>query len=202
MERKLTISLFGATGKTGSRFLKKALNAGYRVKVLVRNKNKLAEKNESLFVLEGDILNPEDVNRAVEGADVVVSLFGHVKGSSKWLQTRGTKNIIDSMKKHGLDKIISLSGGGLPFHLDKPKIPDYLIRIIMKIAVPKVLNDAIEHAKVLERSGVKYIIVRGPVLTEEPERGSYRVGWVGVNAGTKIGRDDLADFIINQVEDD
>jgi hypothetical protein len=28
------------------------------------------------------------------------------------------------------------------------------------------------------------------------------VGWVGVNASTQIGRADLADFIVRQVEDD
>lgn len=41
-----------------------------------------------------------------------------------------------------------------------------------------------------------------PRLTEEPEKENYRVGWVGVNASTSIGRADLADFILKQVEED
>jgi hypothetical protein len=44
--------------------------------------------------------------------------------------------------------------------------------------------------------------VRGPRLTNDAELGSYRVGWVGVNASTKISRKDLADFILKQVDDD
>jgi hypothetical protein len=72
----------------------------------------------------------------------------------------------------------------------------------MKIAVPKVLNDAIAHAEVLQKSGQKWVIVRGPRLTNDARRGSYRVGWVGVNASTKISRADLADFILTQVEDE
>ncbi len=71
----------------------------------------------------------------------------------------------------------------------------------MKIAVPKVLNDAIKHAEVLRNSDRTWTIVRGPRLTHEAKRGDYRVGWVGVNAGTKIGRADLADFILRLVED-
>ena len=31
--------------------------------------------------------------------------------------------------------------------------------------------------------------------------GTYRVGWVGVNASTRIRRADLADFILTQVDD-
>ncbi|MGK7392090.1 MAG: NAD(P)H-binding protein [Candidatus Cyclobacteriaceae bacterium M2_1C_046] len=66
----------------------------------------------------------------------------------------------------------------------------------------KILNDAVQHAEELKKSGVNWIIVRGPRLTDEPKKGEYRVGWVGVNASTKIGRADLADFILKQVEDD
>ena len=194
------IALFGATGLTGSEFLKKALDKGYRVKVLVRNRERLTYKNENLHIIEGDILNSRDVEKAIEGTEVVVSLFGHVKGSPENLQTNGTKNIIEAMNKHGLQRIISLSGGGLPYEEDKPKLPDHLIRTIMKIFVPKILNDAIAHAEVLKNSGLEWTVIRGPRLTTEPEKGEYRVGWVGVNASTRIGRADLADFILKETE--
>jgi methylmalonyl-CoA mutase cobalamin-binding subunit len=133
----------------------------------------------------------------------VVSLFGQVKGSPEWLQTNGTKKIVEAMKKAGVEKIISLSGGGLPFpEKDKPKFADKIIRGLMKLAVPKILNDAIAHHKVLSESGLTWIIVRGPRLTNQRKKGQYREGWVGVNASTKISRADLADFILKQVEDE
>ena len=198
-----TIALFGATGKTGSLFLKIALRDSYAVRALVRNPEKLSTSHEALHVIGGDVLSAEDVDRAIEGADIVVSLFGHVKGSSEWLQTDGTRHITAAMKKHGVKRIISLSGGGLPFpEKDRPKFADKIIKGIMKIAVPKVLNDAVKHHEVLEESGVDWIIVRGPRLTNEERKGSYRIGWVGVNASPSIGRADLADFILTQVEDD
>ena len=196
-----TIALFGATGKTGKEFLNKALAAGYTIKALARNPDKLPPQLEKLQVIKGDVLNAKNVEETIEGTDIVISLFGHVKGSPEWLQTNGTKNIVDSMKKVGIERIISLSGGGLPFpEKDKPKFPDKMIRLIMKIAVPKILNDAVKHHEVLENSGLKWTIVRGPRLTEEPEKGTYRVGWVGINASTKIGRADLADFLLKQIE--
>jgi len=196
------IGLLGSTGQTGQKFLTAALAKGYEVKALVRNKAKLQLTNSALTIIEGDILNPADVDKVIENTDIVVSLFGHVKGSPEWLQTNGTKNILLSMQKFNVERVISLSGGGLPFpEKDKPTFADHLIRMIMKIAVPKILNDAIAHADVLKTSTKKWVIVRGPRLTNEERIGKYRVGWVGVNASTKISRSDLADFLLTQVED-
>ena len=200
---KPTIALLGATGMTVSLFLEKDLAQGYAEKALVSTPNKVATTHKHLDILQGDVLNLEAVEKLVEGTDLVVSLFGHVKGSPEWLQTNGTKNIVAAMKKYGVERLLSLSGGGLPFpEKDQPKFADKMIRWIMKVAVPKILNDAIEHHKVLEGSGLKWTIVRGPRLTNDPPKGSYRVGWVGVNASTKIARGDLADFILKQVEEE
>lgn len=195
-----TIALFGGSGQTGQAFLDKALEAGYSLRALARTPEKIPQESERLTVLQGDVLEEQDVRHTINGTDVAVSLFGHVKGSPKWLQSDGTYNILQAMQAEGIRKIISLSGGGLPFERDEPKLADKLIRSIMKIAVPKVLNDAVRHAEILRSSELDWVIVRGPRLTNEAERGDYRVGWVGVNASTSIGRKDLADFILQQVE--
>jgi putative NADH-flavin reductase len=129
-----TIALFGASGKTGTEFLKLALDKGYNIKALVRSPDKFKWKSPRLTVIQGDVLNARDVQKTVEGTDGVVSLFGHVKGSPELLQTNGTQNIIAAMKQEGIRKIISLSGGGLPFHEDKPKVPDHLIRLFFSLS--------------------------------------------------------------------
>lgn len=194
------IALFGGSGQTGQEFLDQALKEGYTIKALVRTPSKISQQSPNLEIIQGDVLNYQDVEKTVADTEMVVSLFGHVKGSPEWLQTHGTENIVKAMKKHGVERIISLSGGGLPFEKDQPKFPDKMIRLIMKVAVPKVLKDAERHAEVLEKSGLKWTIVRGPRLTNDPKKGEYRVGWVGVNASTKVGRADLADFILEEVE--
>ncbi len=197
------IALFGATGQTGKLFLEAALEKGYEIQVLVRDISKLNQKSDKLTVFQGDVLNVDDVAKIIKNCDLAVSLFGHVKNSPEWLQTNGTKNIIQAMKNFGVERIISLSGGGLPFlDKDEPKFIDKLIRNIMKIMVPKALNDAIEHHKILKESGLKWTIVRGPRLTNDAKINTYKVGWVGVNSGTKISRGDLADFIVTQIEDE
>ncbi|WP_375578675.1 SDR family oxidoreductase [Marivirga tractuosa] len=196
-----TIALFGGSGQTGKLVLEKALKEGYKVKALLRNPDKVDIRDSNLTVIQGDVLNASDVLIAVKDSEVVLSLFGHVKGSPEWLQTKGTDHIVEAMKQYGVEKIISLSGGGLPFpEMDKPKLADKMIRFIMKVAVPKILKDAILHAEILRKSNLNWMIVRGPRLTNDKPKGHYRVGWVGVNASTKISRADLADFIVKQIE--
>ena len=195
------IALFGATGRTGRRVLARALSAGFEVRALVRDPAKLGAPSSALTVIQGDVLDPEAVNQTVAGSDVVLSLFGHVKGSSPTVQADGTQLIVDAMRRHDTRRIVTLSGGGLPAPLDRPGPADRVIRFLLKTLSGHVLADAEQHLRVLEASGLEWTVVRGPRLTEKPGTGTHRVGWVGVDASTQISRDDLADFILGQVED-
>lgn len=195
------IALFGATGKTGHRVLTRALAAGCEVRALVRDPAKLVTTSPALTVIRGDVLDADAVDQAVAGSDAVLSLFGQVKGSPPTLQAEGNQLIVDAMGRHEVKRIVTLSGGGLSAPLDRPGPADRVIRFLLKTLSGHVLADAEQHLRVLEASGLEWTVVRGPRLTEKPGAGTYRVGWVGVDASTQISRDDLADFILTQVED-
>jgi putative NADH-flavin reductase len=197
-----TIALFGATGKTGRRVLDQALEQGLAVRALARDPAKIAVVRDRLTVIHGDVLDARSVDRVVEGADAVLSVFGHVKGSPDDVQADGTRLILDAMKHHGITRIVTLSGGGLRAEgKDQPKLPDRIIRGLLKLLSGKVLADAEAHLELLKQSGMEWTVVRGPRLTEEPGTGVYGVGWVGGDSTTKISRDDLAKFLITQIDD-
>ena len=197
-----TLALFGATGRTGRHVLAQALEVGHSVRALARRPEAL-DAHERLTVVAGDVRDRDAVRETVRGSDAVVSVFGQVKGSPPSLQTEGTQAIVDAMAEQGIRRIISLSGGGLPAEEhDQPKMPDRIIRWLLRRLSPAVLDDAIGHLAVLRASGLDWTVVRGPRLTDAPATGSYRVGWVGVNASTQIARADLARFILTQLDDD
>jgi len=195
------IALFGGSGKSGQAFLTQALAQGYTLKALARNPASIPQQSAQLQVIQGDVLDAAKVAEVVAGAEVVVSLFGHVKGSPAWVQTEGTKNTVAAMQQHGIKRLISLSGGGLRYpEKDQPKLIDKFIRTMMQIFVPQVLRDAEAHAEVLKDSPLDWVIVRGPRLTLGHQKGNYRVGWVGVDSGTQLSRADLAHFILQEIE--
>jgi len=72
---KKTILVTGATGNIGSYVIPQLLEAGTRVRALVRNVSKassLAEAGITLF--EGDFSNPEKVKRAVSDVDAILAI--------------------------------------------------------------------------------------------------------------------------------
>lgn len=197
-----TIAVFGGTGRTGRHVIEQALAAGHDVRALARSASSMTSRDARLTVIEGDVLDAAAVGRVIEGSAAVISVFGQVKGSPPTLQTDGTRTITEAMARHGVRRIVSLSGGGLPDPAhDQPKVADRIIRVLLKMLSPKVLDDARGHLRVLQESGLDWTVVRGPRLQDKPYTGTYRVGWVGVDSSTTVGRADLAEFILLQVED-
>jgi putative NADH-flavin reductase len=196
-----TIALFGGTGKTGRHVLEQAIAAGHTVRMLARSPEAVTAASDRLTIIPGDVLDATAVDRVIDGADVVVSVFGQVKGSPPTLQTDGTRNIVAAMKNRGQTRLITLSGGALPSEHDRPKFADNVFRVLIRLISPQVLADAAGHLEVLQASGLDWTVVRGPRLTDSPAAGAYRVGWAGVNTSTQIPRADLATFILTQLDD-
>lgn len=190
------IAVFGGTGRTGQHVLRKAVNQGYTIKALARNPQKAEFSHPNIEWIKGDVLDPKAVGDTIIETDGVVSVFGHAKGSPKDVQARGTDNIVKAMKRNNIQRIVSLSGGGLPHPKDEPGFADHLIRGIMRLTVPALIKDASAHAEVLEQSGLDWTIARGPRLTDENEKKDYVVTWVGKGRSTKLSRADLANFIL------
>jgi putative NADH-flavin reductase len=196
----MTIALFGGSGRTGMEFIPRALAAGHQLRVLARNPGKVTISDPLLTVIGGDVLNRDDVAKVIAGSDAVVSLLGQTKGGRKDVQTVGTGHIVVAMKKAKVDRIISMSGGGLPYEKDEPKLVDKLFRGVMGLFFKSVVKDATDHATVLRDSGLDWTIVRAPRLVEEPDRKDYKIGYVGTTGGSKISRGDVADFVLKVLE--
>ena len=62
------------------------------------------------------------------------------------------------------------------------------------------LEDKERQEEVIRRSSLDWTIVRPPRYTDEPEGGDYRVIADGGRVG-KIGRADLASFMLIQLDD-
>ena len=73
----MRLAVFGATGRTGKLLVEQALNAEYDVTAFVRPRSlgKLTIKHERLTVVQGDATDAAAVERAVNGADAVVSVM-------------------------------------------------------------------------------------------------------------------------------
>lgn len=62
----MNILILGATGRVGSHIVTYALQDGHYVTVLVRKPEKVQPIHTNLTIIEGNVLNQEDVARAVQ----------------------------------------------------------------------------------------------------------------------------------------
>lgn len=179
--------------------MRQALEGRHEVTAFVRDPARLGMDHPRLRIVSGDVMDAARVEEAVAGSEAVLSALGHTKASTKDIQTAGTENIVAAMKKHGVRRILSLTGAGVRDPKDQPKLSDKIIVFLLERLQGDVLRDAVVHAEVIKESGLDWIIVRGPMLTDGPHTGAYRVGYVGKNSGSKASRADVADFMLAQL---
>jgi putative NADH-flavin reductase len=198
----MTVAIFGATGRTGRHLVEQALGAGHAVRALARDPARLDTRHERLAVIEGDVTDAARAEETVAGADAVLVALGHTKTSPHDVQTLGTRNILDAMRKHGVRRIVSLTGAGVADPNDAPKLWNRAFSVLLGRLQPEVLADAERHAALIRASDLDWVIVRVPRLTDAPGTGAYRVGYVGKGTGPSIPRADVARFMLEQLTSD
>jgi uncharacterized protein YbjT (DUF2867 family) len=72
----MKLTIFGGTGGTGRLLIQQALAAGNQVVAFVRNPSKLGITHEHLTVVQGELADPALIERAVSGADAIISVLG------------------------------------------------------------------------------------------------------------------------------
>ena len=72
----MKITILGSTGFVGKVLIKKAIAAGYQVKTLARNPEKLEEIKDKIEIITGNVFESSSTEAAIEGAEVVISTIG------------------------------------------------------------------------------------------------------------------------------
>jgi len=122
MQTSPRILVTGPTGFIGKRLLYKLDEKGYRVRCMVRPPEELnlsvPLKNEP-EVVYGDLLDPDSIEKALDGIDIAYYLVHSMGGKSfremaKFEERDRTaaQNFVNAADKTGLDRIIYLGGLG------------------------------------------------------------------------------------------
>ncbi|MBI4017673.1 MAG: SDR family oxidoreductase [Candidatus Aenigmarchaeota archaeon] len=198
----MNIVLFGATGQTGMQVVEQALALGHEVKAFVRDPAKMTFKNSRLSIAHGDVTDAKAVDAAIKGSDAVISTLGPKPGSQPAL-AKGTENIVKSMKKHGVKRLVvqssyPMSGSpeGMEFLKELGMTPEQI-----EEARP-MIDDKVKQERAIEKSGLDWTIARPLILTNGARTGLYRVGeTLPIKNIDTISRADVADFLLKSLTD-
>ena len=196
----MKLAIFGSTGTIGLQIVRQALEHGHTVTVFVRDPSKLTTTHTNLKVIQGDVLDPASVEKAVVGQDAVLCALG--AGSKGTVRSAGTQNIVRAMEKAGVRRFICLSTLGVG---DSWGNLNFFWKYIMFSGLlRKAYADHVRQEDHVTDSNLDWTIVRSGAFTDGERTGEYRHGFPGTDKPSKleISRADVADFMLKQVTDD
>lgn len=112
----MRLVIFGAAGRTGQRLVEYALEAGHGVRAFARDPRKLAAHaaHPQLELFEGDARDSVLVERAINGADAVLSALGvdNFRDPGTFLHD-AMAHITRAMHVHDVKRVLAVAGAGI-----------------------------------------------------------------------------------------
>jgi len=192
----MKITVFGASGKTGILLVYQALEKGHSVVAFARHAASVHITHRNLRIVEGDILDYEKVKEAVEGQEVILSTLGVNIRKYNTVLSDGTANIIRAMKECGVVRFICMSSAGVLGN-DGGFI---FGKIIVPLMLRQVMADKKRQLEIIRSSGLEWVVIRPPFLTDSPKTGKYRIS-SGLPEYRSVPRNDVADFMLKLMTD-
>jgi putative NADH-flavin reductase len=199
----MKLTIFGATGKTGTQLVQQALAAGHDVTAVARNPAGLHLRHDHLRVLRGDVLDPASVEEAVRGQDAVVSCIGGSTGQKTvTLYSIGTSNMLHAMQTDGVRRFMCISANPLVVGNGDALLDRLVLKPIVRAIFKASYADLARMEEEVRRSGLDWTIMRPPRLTDRPPSGRYRIALDrNLPRGRFIARADLAGAMLRLLDD-
>jgi len=197
----MKILIFGASGATGRHLVKQALDQQHYVTAFVRDPAKLTIEHNNLKLVQGNVINYQEVENAINGHDAVLSALG-ANSPFRYDQVvvDGMENIIKAMQAAKVERLIYLSTAGVKA---SRRDAGFAIRFI----APKLLRTEIAgheaREKMIKQSYLKWTIIHAPALTNGEQKKEYQYGenLKATSFLVALSRADVADFMLKQLTD-
>src|ERR1700722_10988513 len=199
----MELTVFGATGATGTCFTEQALAAGHQVTAVVRDPARMSVPTRAgLRVVTADLMDPGAISGSVAGADAVLAAFGPRGTGPTTVLREGTRSVVEAMHKEGTRRLVSVSGS-IVSDEGEGTVMRYLVKPLARGTFMRHVNeDMIGAEEQIRESGLDWTIVRPPRLTNEPATGAYRTAIdQNLPRGLTVSRADLAAYLLAVISD-
>jgi putative NADH-flavin reductase len=199
----MKLTIFGATGTTGTTLTAQALASGHEVTAVVRDASRLRiPDHQRLHVITADVMDPASISLAVEGADAVISAVGPRDTGPTTVIRDSVRSIITAMDKTGARRFVQVSGS-IVADDGESLYMRYLVKpLARRTFLRHVCADMRAGENEIRGSDLDWTIVRPPALNNKEATRSYRTA-IDENLphGFSISRADLAVCLLGLVDD-
>jgi putative NADH-flavin reductase len=198
----MKLTIFGASGATGTSLVQQALAAGHSVTAVVRDPGRLAvPAHQRLEVVTADVLDPADISPAVDSAGAVISAVGPGTDAST-LRQDSTRTIIAAMQKTGTRRLLIISGSIVADDGESAFMRYLLKPVVRRTFLRHACADMRRAEDEVHDSNLDWTILRPPSLTNKTATGTYRTAIDrNLHRGFSISRADLAAYMLTLLDD-
>ena len=197
----MKITILGSTGFVGKVLIKKAIAAGYQVKTLARNPEKLDEIKDKIEIIKGSVFESSSVEAAIEGAEVVLSTIGPPQRNpgDPVQYEKAMKEIVSAMDKYGIKRYIHIGGAAhLGGENEVWNFKRKFLRLFLNLFGKQILVAKHLEWEVLKSSDLDWTLIRPPRIANEGTSGNIYVNEKNLE-NIKVSIEDLTDFILLQI---
>ncbi len=203
MQKQSGIVVVGATGGSGRATVECLLAQGHLVTAFSRHADRLRELSDRLVIINGDVMNAEEVDRAVAGQDAVIVTLGIAENAFRvrlfgaahtpdHVRSLGTRNVVAAMKKHAVRRLVVQTSYGVG---ETRSLLSFAERLLFSLVLKPQMEDTEMQEQVVRTSGVEWVIAQPVHLTNEhPDQAPY-VSVIGQTRSRKVARSAVASFL-------
>jgi putative NADH-flavin reductase len=195
----MKVLVIGAAGRTGRAVVEHAIKQGHQVTAFVHSDG--GYRIPGVEVRTGDASDLATTEAAVLGQDAVIDTVGvKVPYKRTTLEASVAATVVEAMQRHGVRRLVATSMYG---EGDSAANAPFYTKILKATFLRGEFPDKAAKESTIMGSGLDWIIVRPPFLTDKPATGDVRV----FSADTRhhphaITRSDLAAFMVAQLTND
>ena len=196
------VLIIGASKGIGLETTRQALDAGHRVRAFARSAADIRISDPDLEKVRGNALRNSDVTAAVTGMDTVIQVLGVGLGDlflPVHLFSDATRILLAAMQTQGVKRLICVTGFGAG---DSRASINCLQLLPFRFFFGRAYDDKDVQERLIKDSVFDWTIARPGVLTSGSRTGRYKIlkdplEW----RNGIISRADVADFLVQQIED-
>ena len=189
----MNITVFGATGGTGTALVEQALAAGHEVTAVVRDPARMkVARHPRLRVVTADVMDPASIAPALAGTDAAVNTVGPHGLGRTTIQQDSVRSILQAMHQAGARRLLHISGSstvddGESWYMRFPVKP-----LARATFLGNSCTDMRGAESLIRASDMDWTIFRPPALNSKPARGYRTAIDRNLPHGFSVTRADLA----------
>jgi uncharacterized protein YbjT (DUF2867 family) len=194
------IAVIGATGGVGRETVRRALDAGHRVRACARHPEALAIRHADLEIRGVDATRTGQLEPVLAGVHAVICTLGAPASDKEKIRTRGTQNLVHAMEALNVKRLVCLSSLG--FGDSRPLLPPLMRYIVVPVFLATAFADHAGQEEAVRTSNLEWTLVRPGSMDNGAFTGRYRYGFPFDDRSVRIkpvARADVADFLVRQL---